>query len=1270
MDPVVPHEITAELTQILSNLVLGDNEIRSNAEKAVNERLASTPDLYLLALAQFAISADTDVMRSFSLVLLRRLLFRPVPHIRQGLNMQGHAPSGSQAGTSASGSASASSPASSSSSSSYHRLAQGLHLTLYDHLSTPALHTLENLLLHSLLCEPSPTVRRKAVDTVADVANEGMKRGRPWHRLQGVGFGMAGAGAEGGNSNSLSSFQDVQGIIPNTTTQIQVPPPLLRTSAYELFSLSPLLISDLSPDAVVSLLLKGLRDSESLEVRNAAVKASVGYLQGQSADSHLEANGSGSSNSNNKGNVGQALMYGLLEGVGALARILDKGSGGSLKTPGPTSSSQPHTPSTNTNTSSTTPTTPTPTPTSNTSGSASLPPSTSTSSSQTPTQTLHLHLSHLTPLASSHPSLFLPHLSGLLGLLPSLVLPSVESEFGEEGGGVTPRPGMGMDMMIQEGRGGKGKGKRRGGYCLFSFYFRMRSRARLGEWEDGGGGGVSLLGTETVDGLVSQGVAWLGEGGLHRHSSSSGSNPIWAQPQHSSSPSHLGGGDHNMDEDLHGSQGDEEEEEEDDDFDEDEEQEDRQALRLAALEFMLSLCEARPGMFKVRGVGVPGRNGVGGDQSPTQLSPQALQAVQTQATIASTWISLIVRACLEGMSEIDEDVPFGLPGGLEGWLGGDPSTSSSTENDSPPALYEQSLDRIACAMGGRAVLPPAFQVSLSAVSVYLVTVTNPITRSLAPSLQTGSSTTQYIPAMLASYDWRARHAGLMAIAAIGEGTGKVMVSELGKIVGLVIPMFRDNHPRVRYAACQCVGQLCTDLEEIIQEQYHQQLFSVLIPALEDPEPRVHSHAAAALINFCEGVERDTLVPYLDPIVERLLRLLNPAGNQNEVKRYVQEQAITTLAMVADASETVFAKHYATIMPLLLNVLRNADGPEYRRMRVKAMECAGLIAIAVGRDTFRPDAITLVELLIRIQKSPIDPQDTQLSHYLMGTWAKICQAMGVEFEPYLPVVMPDLLATASAKADVSVYDDEDGKVEEREGWETVNMDGQTLGIRTSAIEEKCQAFETMVIYASTLQGRYAPYLAQSLEVTLPALRFYFHDGVREACAMLIPMLIQSGHVSSTLTTQMVSATLHQLINIISDEHDASFLASLFKAFTDCVQLLGGPSTCLSQEYHDGIIEATKRQLHIIAQKRRAREAGRASRGAGMGMGMDVGGNIHPNGLDEDDREDLALLEEMEDFALEDMGKMLKMLDPNHELLVAVGSVRELGMNKYLSGDEDE
>lgn len=98
--------------------------------------------------------------------------------------------------------------------------------------------------------------------------------------------------------------------------------------------------------------------------------------------------------------------------------------------------------------------------------------------------------------------------------------------------------------------------------------------------------------------------------------------------------------------------------------------------------------------------------------------------------------------------------------------------------------------------------------------------------------------------MLASYDWRARHAGLIAIASIAEGTGKVMVNELGKIVecvltvssiiyllnfitgsslpcsAILIPAFAmllANACKVLlsyppFASNRYRGQLCTDLE--------------------------------------------------------------------------------------------------------------------------------------------------------------------------------------------------------------------------------------------------------------------------------------------------------------------------------------------------------------------------------------------------------------------------------------------------------------------------
>ena len=78
-------------------------------------------------------------------------------------------------------------------------------------------------------------------------------------------------------------------------------------------------------------------------------------------------------------------------------------------------------------------------------------------------------------------------------------------------------------------------------------------------------------------------------------------------------------------------------------------------------------------------------------------------------------------------------------------------------------------------------------------------------------------------------------------------------------------------------------------------------------------------------------------------------------------------------------------------------------------------------------------------------------------------------------------------------------------ESKEGWDIIEMDGQQVGIRTSAIDEKCQAFETLVIYCSTLGARFAPYLQQSLEMVLQSLRFVLHDGVREACAMCVVVL---------------------------------------------------------------------------------------------------------------------------------------------------------------------
>lgn len=128
-------------------------------------------------------------MRSFSLVLLRRFMFRK-------------------------------------------------HLPVYDHLAVQTLETIERLLLQILAREPTKAVRRAAADTISELANHSMSRGRPWHGLQQQAFTMA-------QSDDLTA----------------------RESAFEVFSNSPNLIMDLQTDTVLSVLQKGLQDPQSIEVR-------------------------------------------------------------------------------------------------------------------------------------------------------------------------------------------------------------------------------------------------------------------------------------------------------------------------------------------------------------------------------------------------------------------------------------------------------------------------------------------------------------------------------------------------------------------------------------------------------------------------------------------------------------------------------------------------------------------------------------------------------------------------------------------------------------------------------------------------------------------------------------------------------------------------------------------------------------------------------------------------------------------------------------------
>lgn len=500
----------------------------------------------------------------------------------------------------------------------------------------------------------------------------------------------------------------------------------------------------------------------------------------------------------------------------------------------------------------------------------------------------------------------------------------------------------------------------------------------------------------------------------------------------------------------------------------------------------------------------------------------------------------MVTQCLSLMTDVGAD-----DDDAEEW---NVSEDLEDESDSNHVAGEQCMDRLANKLGGQAILQPTFN---------------------------------WLPRMMTSSAWRDRHAALMAISAISEGCRELMTGELDKVLDLVLPALRDPHPRVRWAGCNAVGQMSTDFSGTMQEKYHQVVLPSIIPVLESAEPRVQAHAAAALVNFCEEAEKEILAPYLDNLLNHLLMLLQSP------KRFVQEQALSTIATVADSAEAAFSTYYDTLMPLLFNVLSEEQSKEYRLLRAKAMECATLIALAVGRERMGQDALGLVQLLGKIQNDVTEADDPQAS-YLLHCWGRMCRVMGREFVPYLAGVIPPLTELAGAKADIQLLDDEDqvAQIQDEEGWELVPLKGKVIGIKTSTLDDKHMAIELIVIYAQVLEDAFEPYVNDIMDkIALPGLAFFFHDPVRVASAKCVPALLNAykkahGPESAQLV-QLWGRTVERVLEVLSTEPAIDTLAEMYQCFYECLECMGKNS--LTSEHMNTFIEAVRTVLQEYQER---------------------------------------------------------------------------------------
>jgi len=526
----------------------------------------------------------------------------------------------------------------------------------------------------------------------------------------------------------------------------------------------------------------------------------------------------------------------------------------------------------------------------------------------------------------------------------------------------------------------------------------------------------------------------------------------------------------------------------------------------------------------------------------------ALEAVLTLSETApvmirkqKSFIHAIIPVILQLLVDLDDD-----EASLIEWSQTD---DVEDDTDSNPAIGENAIDRLACALGGKCILPLIMQ---------------------------------NVPSMLQSADWKHRHGGLMVLSSVGEGCTKHMEEILPEIVQSVVPFLRDEHPRVRYAACNALGQMCTDFAPTMQKNFHQQLVPALYSTMDDVKnPRVQAHAGAALVNFVEDCPKNTLLPYLEPLCTKLEQVLTQQIHELMQKgtKLVLEQVTTTIAAVADTAGERFIDFYDKFMPTLKYIMQNASSPEYRLLRGKTIECISLMGLAVGSEKFEPDAQEIMDELLRTQADieSWEEDDPQIS-YMISAWARMCKLLGSKFVQYLPVVMGPLMKAASIRPEVTMLDTQDvDAVDEDDGWEFIKLgDQQSFGIKTAGLEEKATACQMLVCYARELKEAFADYVEGVVKLMVPLLKFYFHDGVRSSAAESLPFLLQCAVLrGDEYVASIWNFIAPNLLQAIADEPVSDTQSIAMESLARCIEIRG--LGCFTMEQYQELAQILHKML---------------------------------------------------------------------------------------------
>ncbi|KAF9105739.1 hypothetical protein BGX29_011522 [Mortierella sp. GBA35] len=335
-----------------------------------------------------------------------------------------------------------------------------------------------------------------------------------------------------------------------------------------------------------------------------------------------------------------------------------------------------------------------------------------------------------------------------------------------------------------------------------------------------------------------------------------------------------------------------------------------------------------------------------------------------------------------------------------------------------------------------------------------------------------------------------RKAAMVTLAVLVEGSVDFIRPKFNELLTLVCTGLRDPEATVRRAACMALSSLAEEFDEEVAEN-HATLLPLVFNLMSEPTPEITKQACNALDAILEGLG-DNILQYLPELMQKLLHMLDNA--QGETRAIV----VAAIGSAAHASGQEFTPYFAEVTKRLQHLMSLRSNDDEIMLRSVATDALGAIAIAVGKETFRPHLNDLMVLAME----GLHLTNNRLRECCFYFFAGIAQVFADEFAPFLEAIVPQLIHSCQLDENTTRLENDVEDLEELDGEEG---EEDSYMYKSAVADEKEVAADTIGELFQFTGSTFLPYVESTVKELLE-LSTHLADGVRKAsCRSLFNFL---------------------------------------------------------------------------------------------------------------------------------------------------------------------